>query len=230
MRMKWTVLLIGIAGSGGCNDGGQTNEAMAQEPDRAAQATINPADYSFNLDAHLISPQKVEFTVKTNAPLPMDVTADVGLAGLKDTETWLGSDMKDVTLEKPATTFVVDAVQYNGKPLPKGKYVAEVESNDKSNPLADPKFVARKELILGSTGNASQARDRNAMQRWVLGDMDLNRPWTDAELRSKLGRFQRYDSPNAVNSMVYYFPDADVSLFVDPYRQKVLTAKIGQVP
>jgi hypothetical protein len=60
--------------------------------------------------------------------------------------------------------------------------------------------------------------------------MDFNRSWTDSELRSKLGKFERYSTRNAVNSVVYYFPDADLSLFVDPDRHKVFTSRIGRVP
>jgi hypothetical protein len=159
----------------------------------------------------------------------MDIYASVSPAGLKENETFVGND-DSVTLRKPTTTFVIELVQ-DGKELPKGSYVAEVSSFVKGDVTSPPQFKAQQKLTLtGGTASAATVRDRNAMQRWALGEMDFARPWTDNELRSKLGKFERYETPNAVNSVVYYFADADVSLFVDPTRGKVFTAKLGRVP
>jgi hypothetical protein len=167
--------------------------------------------------------------VKTNAHLPLDTYASVTPAGLKQDETFIGND-QSITLRQPTTTFAIDLVQ-DGKALPAGKYVASVESVDKADLSAPPQFAAHRDIVIpGPASESVNLRHRNSLQRWVLGEMDLMRPWSDAELRSKLGRFERYESPNAVNSIVYYFPEADVSLFVDPSRQKVFAAKLGRVP
>ena len=148
---------------------------------------------------------------------------------MKENETFIGND-DSVILRKPTTTFVINLVQ-DGKVLPKGSYVAEVSSFVEGDVTAPPQFKAQQMLTLkGGSAAAGNVRDRNAMQRWVLGEMDFTRRWSDNELRSKLGKFESYTTPNAVNSVVYYFPDADVSLFVDPTRGKVFTSKLGRVP
>ena len=170
----------------------------------------------------------------TNAPLPIEVMADVTLAGLRDKETWIGAH-KRITLSQPTTTYVLNATQ-NGKMLPAGKYLAEVDyyqrwGAEKNSAARDvPDMKAKQDLNLGGSGEtASHARNAAALQRWVMGEMDFNRRWSDGDLKTKLGRFERYESPNAVNSVVYYFPEADLSLFIDPGRGKVFTFKLGRV-
>ena len=185
------------------------------------------------LEAKPTAADKVEFTVTTNAPLPIETMADVTLAGGKDEETWIGEQQK-VTLDQPTSTFVLDTAR-NGKQLPAGKYVAEISYYQRwgaKNVAAKdvPDMSAKQEIQLGGSGeSATHAKSKAALQRWAMGEMDLTRTWSDAQLRARLGRFERYESPNAVNSVIYYFPDADLSLFVDPNRGKVFTFKLGRV-
>lgn len=231
MLSKRATALFGTVLLAGC-DQPAANKSEGTQP--TARVSKPPEAYFLKLKTRPLAADKVEFNVTTNAPLPIETMADVTLSGVKDDETWIGEERK-VTLDRPTTTFVLDTSQ-NGKRLPSGKYVAEIDYFQRwganSNPAARelPDMSAKSEVHLGGSGEtASHARSKVAMQRWVLGEMDFNRPWSDAELRSKLGPFTCYDSTNAVLSQVCYFPEADLSLFVDRNRHKVFTSKLGRV-
>ncbi|WP_162888219.1 hypothetical protein [Sphingomonas mesophila] len=214
------------------NENSSSEVAIRRETPRQAAKPNEP--YALQLAASPVGADKVEFNITTNAPLPVEVMADVTLAGLRDDETWIGAQER-ITLSQPTTVFVLDATQ-NGKMLPAGNYLAEVSYHKRwgadKNPAARevPDLNANQVIKLGGSGEtASHARNTAALQRWVMGEMDYGRRWSDGDLRAKLGNFERYESPNAVNSVIYYFPDADLSLFVDPRRGKVFTFKLGRV-
>ena len=99
--------------------------------------------------------------------------------------------------------------------------------SDKLDGSEKPKFSASREITLGRTGNAERLRIKNAKQRWVLGQMDMNRTWSTAELKAELGPFQEHRDRQG--SYTYYFPDGDLTLFVAPTRNKVLTSRMGRV-
>ncbi|MBX7501705.1 hypothetical protein K3181_09645 [Qipengyuania sp. YG27] len=197
------------------------------------QERLASSAYEIIMSATPISDTQIQFIVSTNAPLPIEIMADVTLAGQLDHETWIGEQRK-VTLDEQSTSFVLDTT-LNGKSLPTGEYEAEVSYYARwgaaRNPRASnvPDMSATQSITLGGSGEtAEHAKAQARMQRWVLGEMDLNRVWSDAELQARLGRFESYDSPNAVRSVIYYFPDADVSLFIDPTRGKILTYELGR--
>lgn len=202
-----------------------------QQPtnDSTETPAATPEVYFVRLTAKPVAATKVQFTVTTNAPLPVQARADVTLAGLNNDETWIGEE-QDVALEKPTSTFTLDTTQ-NGKRLPEGQYLATVDFiRTGAGPAGsiDADLSAHQEIQLGGSGEAAfHARSKAAMQRWVMGEMDINRPWSDAELRKKLGRFERGRAESG--AFTYYFPEADVTLFVAPARQKVLTFKLGRV-
>lgn len=211
---------------------GQRTSSNTEQQTSVAAPTRPTEAYFLKLKAKPVAPTKVEFTVSTNAPLPIETMADVTLVGLRDDETWIGEERKAI-LDKPITTFVLDTAQ-NGKRLPLGKYIAEIDYFQRwgadNNPAARnvPDMTAKKDIQLGGSGEStSHARSKAAMQRWVMGEMDFNRPWTDTELKSKLGPFERGRTHDG--SFTYYFPDADVTLFVAPARHKVLTSRLGRI-
>lgn len=195
---------------------------------------LEPTEYQMTMTAAPIGDTQIEFTVSTNAPVPIQIMADVTLVGQLDHETWIGEQRK-VTLDKPTTSFVLDTTS-NGKRLPAGQYNAEVSYYARwggaNNPAAQhvPNLSASQQIALEGFGEtAEHARDKASAQRWVLGEMDLSRAWSDAELRAQLGPFKSYESPNAIRSVIYYFPESDVSLFVDPARGKVFHYELGRV-
>ena len=196
---------------------------------------LHSDEYMIEVSAEPISDTRVEFTVTTNAPLPVQAMADVTLSGGSDEETWIG-EQKRVTLDRTTTVFVLDTT-VNGKRLPSGRYDAEIAYYSRwgsdDNPAARyvPDLAASQEIWLNGSGETTEhARNGAALQRWVLGELDLSRVWSDAELRSRLGRFERYESQNAILSVIYYFPDADISLFIDPARGRIITYELGRVP
>src|SRR6185295_9265892 len=185
--LLWTILLASCGQPGSGDNGSKSSSAPTKPPEA----------YFLKLTARAVAADKVEFNVTTNAPLPIETMADVTLAGLADDETWIGEEQK-VTLDRPTTTFVLDTA-HNGKRLPTGKYVAEIDyfkrwgAINNSTAQDVPNMSAKQEIELGGSGeSAGRARNKAAMQRWVLGEMDFNQLWTDEELKSKLGSFKCY--------------------------------------
>ena len=105
----------------GC--GTSTQSPTANTGDQAPQGL--PAKPALNVVARTIDKHRVEFTITTNMPLPIQVATSVDLAGQKNDDVYIGYQGEHLTLTKPVTRTVLDTGLAE-KPLPNGKYEASV--------------------------------------------------------------------------------------------------------
>lgn len=199
-------------------------------------ATFEPETAELNLDAEVTGDAKVQFTVTTNLPLPVEVMADVSLAGQADDDTYIGFGDR-MTLDKPETVFTLDGS--DKEILPTGEYEAQVDfypnwGAENGNPEAAraPRLTATVPVqIRGKSTDpmtVEQANRRNNMQKWVMGTVGMNEPWDRTRFEEKLGRCEKGPSTLSKLHDAYYCPEADVTLIVNRVRDEMTIWRLGK--
>ena len=209
------------------------NEASVQPSGPPAQPQSAPATYEMDLKATPVSSNAVRFAVTTNLPLPVQIMADFGLAGLRDDETWIGYQEK-VILNKPTSVFTLDASK-SDRSLPAGKYDAEVSFyprwgaalNQKAK--VAPVLHARQTVTLKGSGvSPTKARLLNERQRWVMGNVGMHDPWDEAKFVARLGPYEKQQAELSHLHDAYYFPEADMTLIVNRLLGEVTIWRRGR--
>lgn len=189
---------------------------------------------ALELSAEPISANEVRFTVRAvNVPLPIEVMAEVSLAGQADQDVWIGNNRR-VRLDQETTTFTVNASRQD-HPLPRGEYVADVQfyprwgaaGNSAAANLPELRAEDRVDLR-GAGGSRADAELRNERRRWVMGTLGMNEPWDERAFVARLGEYQKYPSDLSHLHDAYYFPGADVTLLVNRLRQEVTVWRLGR--
>jgi hypothetical protein len=246
--MFWYLPLAGAALLilGGCNqsasgsgNGAQpassTNEkATSVEPKNTPVAKqVLPANPQLMLEAEPVSSNQVRFTIRTNLPLPVEVMAAVSLANQKPEDTYIGHDER-ATLAEPTTVFILDASKAN-KPLPKGRYEAEVSFYPRwgaeQSPAARgaPQLRAVQTVTLRGSGiSRAEAELRNERQKWVMGNVNMNSPWDEGAYVARLGPYEKSPADLSRLHDAYYFPGADMTLIVNRLRGEVTIWRMGR--
>ena len=196
-------------------------------------ATAAPA-YELSVKAHILSSTKVELTITTNIPLPVEVMASIDLADQRPDETYIGYT-KRLRLALPVTVHVLDTSQAR-EPLPSGNYEAVVSfyqrwgAKDGNPAAASIPDMEAKQLIAfkGSGETADLVRSRNEKQNWVMENFVMNSPWNE---RYYIGRIGNYEKSKATLSHLhdaYYFPMADMTLLVNRLRNDITVWRLGR--
>ena len=200
----------------------------------ASKPPVAAATPEITLKAKVISDHAVEFEVHTTLPLPVQVMADLNLAGQKPTDTWIGYQER-VTLREPVSTFVLDTSKSDDI-LPSGDYEAGVAFYPRwgatGNPAAAraPELTASQTVRLAASGTSRASAERkNVLQGWVMENVPMNTPWNEAQYVARLGRYQKRPSTMSHLHDAYYFPEADMTLIVNRLRNEITTWRMGNV-
>ena len=220
MRKTLPLLTLGFLLS--CSD----NQEASPPPEK-------PLNYNMTLDAKPISKTAVRFIVNTNLPLPVEVMADLNLAGQKDDDVWVGYQEK-VFLTKPTTEFVLDTAK-SDKPLPSAKYEAGVSFYPRwgaeRNPDAKnaPNLSAADLVSLAPTElSAKEVTQKLERQRWVMGNTHMNMPWDEQSFVEKLGPYEKSRATLSHLHDAYYFPEADMTLIVNRLKGEMTIWRMGR--
>lgn len=210
--------------------------ATDQETETSTISDFDPAKAELNLDAVVTGDATVEFTVTTNLPLPVEIMADVNLAGQADDDTYIGFGDR-MTLDKPETVFTLDGSDKDI--LPTGAYEAEVDfyprwGAENGNPEAAraPRLTAMVPIEIKGNGTLpitiEEANRRNSMQKWVMGTVGMNEPWDRARFEGQLGPCEKGPSTLSKLHDAYYCPEADVTLIVNRLRNEMTVWRLGK--
>ena len=202
----------------------------------SSQAASSPEDAELNLDAVVTGDAKVQFTVTTTLPLPVEIMADVNLANQEDDDIYIGFGKK-VTLDKPEMVFTLDGSDEDT--LPTGDYEAEVAfypnwGAENGNPEAAraPELTATVPIRIKGNGTdpttIEQANRKNEMQQWVMSSVGMNEPWDRARFEGKLGRCEKGPSTLSKLHDAYYCSEADVTLIVNRVRNEMTIWRLGR--
>jgi len=184
------------------------------------------------IHAKSTSEYTVEFTVKTNIPLPVNVMAGISLKNQKPDDIYIGYSKK-IKLTSPKQTFIIDA---SSKKLPSGDYMAEVTffprwGAKKGNPKASnikQQISDSVELRLKGSGESSSDVDqRNKLQKWVMENVIIGTIWNKRTFVKQLGSYERIKADRNLHE-AYYFPEADMTIIVNIYKGTVSVWRMGR--
>lgn len=234
MKLKkiLAVVLMGAcaAALNGC--GQSTQPPAGNTVDRADQ--VLPAKPSLNVAARALDKHRVEFTITTNMPLPIQVATSVDLAGQKSKDVYIGYEGEHLTLTKPVTVTVLDTA-LAAKPLPNAEYEASVNFypnwGAEGNALAAtaPALEAKALIKLeGGGGTAKNFMLLEERQNWVMANVVAGTPWDQATFQKHLGRAEKRHSDLSQLHDAYYFPGADMTLIVNRLKNEVSVWRKGQ--
>lgn len=225
-----TGLLLSFAVVSGCS---KPTQVVQANPAPSLAPLVPREARVLKLSAVPISDHIVQFNVTTNVPLPIEVMASVDLAGQKDEDIAIGYDER-VKITEPTQRFTVDTSRAS-KPLPSGKYDAEVkfysrwgaEGNEAAKDTPDLDVLQQIELK-GNGETRGAAERRNNLQRWVMETVFMNSPWNERRFVAKLGPFQKTPATLSPLHDAYYFPDADMTLIVNHLLNEVTVWRDGR--
>ena len=214
----------------GCN----TNDNRTTQ-ENVENKQVKQVEYYIELFAKPISDHEVKFDVKTNMLLPVEVMASVSLKNQKPDDTYIGYS-KRIKLQNPNQSVLLNTASKN---LPNGHYSAEIAFYPRwgaknGNPeAAKIKTTIRgsAEIFLRGSGQAvDDVQQKNEMQKWVMVNVIIGTPWEKNKFIGKLGDYQevRVTNKNPQIIKVYYFPKADMTIFVNAYKTSVTTWKLGK--
>lgn len=197
-------------------------------------AAVAAPAYELSVKARTLSSTKVEFTVTTNIPLPVEVMVGVDLADQRPDETYIGFTER-LRLASPVTVHVLDTSEAR-KPLPSGNYEAVVSFYQRwgaknGNPAAAsvPDMEAKQLIVIeGSGESADLARSRNKMQMWVMENFVMNSPWNERYYIERLGNYEKSKATLSHLHDAYYFPRADMTLLVNRLKNDVTVWRLGR--
>ncbi len=199
-----------------------------------ASSNASAADKpSLKIEVASVSDHKVKFVVVTTLPPPVEVIAEVSLAGQKLTDTYIGYDEK-VWLDNQRSVFVLDTAKHE-KPLPNAKYEVTVTFYPKwgasRSPAAAgfPILTDTKFVILKASGlSRASAVRKEALQRWIMSNVFPDTPWDESDFVKRLGPYRESSSTLSRLHAAYYFPAADMTLIVNRARREVSVWREGK--
>ena len=204
------------------------------EREKSSNVDASPTSQAtLKLQALALDDSRVQFTVATTLPTPIEISARVSLKGQAPKDTYVGYDEK-VTLTKQDNVFILNTDAAD-EALPSGTYEAEVSfypkwGADSGNPAAKqaPELHARSDVSLRASGQKREnVEKKNKLQRWVMGNLGMNEPWNLNTYEEKLGKAEKGPSTLSRLHDTYYFPDADVTLIVNRLKNEVTIWRLG---
>lgn len=177
----------------------------------------------------------VEFTIETNIPLPIEIMASIDLKNQKPDDVFIGASKK-IKIDKSPLVFDFNIADAK---LPSGEYQTEVTFYPKwgaknGNELASKiqTAISGSASIELSTSNESAEKtvEFNGKQSWVMDNVAIETPWDENKFKTALGNFEELQvtNRNAGIIKVYYFPEADMTIFVNKLKKSVLTWRMGK--
>lgn len=237
-RMLFGFMAVFAVSCGPQPQGGAASQ-MADEAEEETASAVQPFDpdsAALDLEAMATGNTQVEFTVTTNIPLPVEAMASVSLADQAGDEVYIGFD-KRVTLDKPETVFTLTGD--DAKKLPAGDYIAEISyyqrwgsENGNAGAAGVSDMEAQVPLKLkgfgGGAVSAEAAKQKDEMQRWVMGNLGMNEDWDPARFEARLGPSRKGPSTLSKLHDAYYYPQADVTLIVNRVRNEMTIWRLGE--
>jgi hypothetical protein len=232
MKISEYFLMIAIAASitelAGCSD----NNTDKPKPNTAP----TQQEYRFDLTATSIEPNHVQFHVKTNIPLPIEVMAGYELSGLKPTDSFIGYTKKIVLSQNPST-FVLDSEKDE---LPTGDYIAQVTFYPLwgANIGSDEAKAIKKKIqsstpfkFIGVDRDAKiMLEDRNKLL-WFADNISSSSPWNAEQFIENLGNYEELTVSNRNPAIIkaFYFESVRKTIFIYANSNKIAKWTDGKV-
>lgn len=202
----------------------------------SSEADSIPTNPTIDLQAKVKDENTIEFLIKTNIPLPVEVMASIDLKNQNPNDTYIGSS-KRMKIETSPYSFDFDISK---EKLPSGKYEAGVTfypkwGADNGNELAKEigsKVEGVYSISLGTSyGTAEERMEKDKKQLWIMNNVVVDTPWDKVKFINILGEYQELQVTNRNPEIIkaYYFSEADMTIFVSKPKKAVVTWREGKV-
>jgi hypothetical protein len=206
-------------------------------PELKEAEEVIDVEYYLDLSAKPISDYKVEFDIKTNIPLPAELWASVSLKKQKSDDI-SKCHQESFTLKDTNQVYILDTKKSETL-LPKGNYIAAIEfwprwaeerGNNRVSKIKDILHSEVEILLKGSGQSMDDIKKQDEMQMWVMENVWCGTSWDKNIFIGKLGKYIDLTVTNKdpQNVKVYYFPIADMTIFVEVYKGTVATWRKGK--
>lgn len=227
--MKNLTILIAVLVLSSCSINSNKDQTSSKE------AKSLPANPNIELETTVKNKNTINFLIITNIPLPVEFMVSIALKGQKPDETYIGASKK-IKFESSPYSFDFDISEYK---LPNGEYNAEVTfypqwGADNGNELAkkiNTKIMDSTSINLKTVyGSADERKEIDKKQIWVMDNVIVGTIWNADKFIENIGKYQelKVTNKNAEIIKVYYFPEADMTIFVSKPKKSVLTWRIGK--
>lgn len=193
-----------------------------------------PSHPTLTVDAIALDNQRVQLTIHTNLPMPIEVATEVGLRGLKPDDPWIGYD-QNLRLTGATTVAILDTAG-SGNPLPSATYDAAVDFvpawGAKGNPFdgAMPRLHDSKPIkLVGTGGNPTEALLHLKRYSWVAEHIIPDMSWSKASVQKRLGAVNCGTAIDNDLQEACYFSSPEISVLVDRSTHKVITWRKGDM-
>ena len=201
----------------------------------AELSLIDEADLFMRFEDETQSNATLTGRLVSNMPFPIEVMLGVSLVGLEDDDPFIGARER-LKVTSSDQRFQIALVQ-DGKPLPAGSYSLEADfypgwGADVGTAAAKSikrEIQARQPVSLTGERSAELALRGKNGQVWLMENVGQGDPFDLALYKRHLGEPVQFKPRNG-NSMIhgYYFPDADVTIFMSESRRETLIWKLGR--
>jgi len=182
----------------------------------------------------------VEYKIETNIPLPIEVIVSLDATGGTDEDPYIGRSKKVLIDTSPfiySLVTTLDGMTPIQDLLPTGKYNANVKfypnwGAKNGNPAAKQiksKVFASKTIELVTTSSIGLLRQR-LKKRWWGMDVAIYDEWDRNKFTQHMGELQELQviNKNPEIVKVYYFVEADMTVFVSKPLNQVLIWRLGK--
>lgn len=180
----------------------------------------------------------VEIIIETTIDGPIEVMADIGLRGQEPDDIYVGSGGR-VTLDGASTTVVISTLDGDGANLPSGDYEVTAtfyprwgaeNAPIRTQEITDLIEADPYQITLTGSGISSEAvLDRANKRQWIMLNVFPGMPFRDDVFDRNLGT--SIVLPSVIRRgqiAAWYFPKADVTVFVDTPSGNVATWRNGR--
>lgn len=186
------------------------------------------------IETRVKSEDIIEFKIVTNVTLPTKVGVSVYLKEQNTINVDIGA-YQQITLKESNSVFDFDIKSLQ---LPTGKYLTKV-SKVKWVTYGDNKLDGEFITIFGDTalieikssyGSVEEKKAFIERQTWVFENVAIGTTWDVNKFKNKLGNFKELKvsehNPKVVKA--FYFPNANMTIFVSKPLKSVLMWRIGE--
>lgn len=199
-----------------CNNKESIDYSYLNDPEIRIQANQN--------DNHTVS-----FLIETNIPLPIEAMASLDLKWQSDDDTYIGSS-KRIEIKKTPFEFTIDLTEDE---LPNGEYVANINfypvwwaKNELAKKIENEISAAQDIIISNWYWTPQERKELKDNQLWVMENLWAGTERNINTVKSKIWNYEEIDViKNPIVVQAFYFPKADVTIFVSKPKKNIITYK-----
>ncbi len=194
-----------------------------------------PEEYSITISNSSFNEYSVAYEIETDIPLPVEVMISIGLANLKPAESAIGTSERIKITQSP----FVHSLDISNAELPSGMYETKVtfysnwgakNSNNGAKKIKGDITGKNQIELQTSYGTAEERKAKDKKQRWVIENVIIGTPWDIKKFNEELGEYEELKVTNRNPEIikVYYFNEADMTIFVNKLKNNVATWRMGE--